>query len=796
MKTLFLIQWALLSLTVAVAETTAPSRGSATPLVVAHRGASKQAPENTIPAFHLAWTQGADAIEGDFHLTKDGHIVCIHDANTKRTAGRELIVAQSTLAELRALDVGAWFGAAFKGTSIPTLDEVLATIPEGRKIFIEIKCGPEIIPALLESIQQSGLTHNQVVVISFHEKLLKELKVRSPGLKTSWLVSFKKDDNGVIIPSFDSVLKTLTEIKSDGFSSGQHHIAPAWISRVKAKGIEHHVWTIDDPRVAKRFQKLGTKSITTNVPADILDAFADYPVITSSVLSSDALKRYVEQFNAVDVEEGVNTIHNKDAYGFLLDNIPLFECPDEDFKRTYYYRWWTYRKHLRNTTDGWVVTEFYPNVGWAKKNNTINCPVGHQIYEGRWLRDATYLKDYIAFHFTEGGNPGGESKGYSNWLTDAIYAHYLVTGDKAFVTGLLHDLIVNHRAYSQDGTGNHSQSRYLEDLGLYWQIDSWDGSEFSIGGSGVRPSMNSYLYGNAVAIANIADLAGTPAVAMAYRQEAETLKLTIQSTLWDADAKFFKVLRDPRAKANYPNSRKENCEPGNLVTVRELYGYAPWYFNMPDAGKGYEEAWAQLSDPQGFKGEYGPGFAERRHPNFFLNNGGCVWAGSSWPLATSQTLTALANVLNNYEQDVIGKQDYFDTLRAYTRSHQLKVENGSVVPWIDESLNQDTGRWIMAGFHPKTRGRYYNHSSYNDLIISGLVGLRPRADDVVEVNPLLPENTWDWFCLDKVMYRGLSLTILWDKTGEKYGKGQGLTLFADGKKIANAPSLTRIQATL
>lgn len=506
-------------------------------------------------------------------------------------------------------------------------------------------------------------------------------------------------------------------------------------------------------------------------------------------------KSYVDQFNALDEEEGVNTIHNKDAFEFMADNIPSFDCPDKDIERTWYYRWWTYRKHLRETEDGWVVTEFYPDVGWAKKHNTINCPVGHQIYEGRWLRDPKYINEYIKFHFYGGGNPGGESKGYSNWLTDAIYAHYLVTGDNAFVTGLLDELITNHRAYSKDGKGNNSQSRLLEDIGLYWQIDSWDGSELSISGHGIRLSINSYLYGGALAIAKIADLAGKAAIAQAYRQEAETLKQTIQAKLWDPEEEFFKTMRDSRAW-NYNHPNQEKCESGKLVTVRELYGYTPWYFNMPDADKGYEVAWTQLTDPQGFKGEYGPGFAERRHPKFTINNGGCVWAGSSWPMLTSQVLTGLANLLNNYEQDVIGKQEYFDTLCTYARSHVHKRDDGTVVPWVDESLNQDAGRWISIGQYPKTRGRYYNHSSYCDLIITGLVGLRPRADDIVEVNPLLPDDAWEYFCLDNVRYRDHLLTIIWDSTGKRYDKGKGLTVLAAGKKIAHSDTLGRVTAII
>ena len=112
---------------------------AAEPFLVAHRGASRDAPENTVPAFELAWRQGADAIEGDFRLTADGRIVCMHDADGERTGGRKLAVAAATLAELRQLDVGAWKGQAWKGTPPPTLAEVLATVPPGKSVYLEVK---------------------------------------------------------------------------------------------------------------------------------------------------------------------------------------------------------------------------------------------------------------------------------------------------------------------------------------------------------------------------------------------------------------------------------------------------------------------------------------------------------------------------------------------------------------------------------------------------------------------------------------------------------------------------------
>ena len=235
------------------------------PLIVAHRGASRDAPGNTIPAFQLAWEQGADAIEGDFHLSKDGEIVCFHDADTERVAGTQLVVRQSTLAELKKLDVGASHGAAFKGTRIPTIAEVFATIPQGKKIFIEVKCGAEIIPTLLNEIDQSGLTQEQIVVISFNKQVIQQLKIKAPQYKASWLCSFNKQETGEITPSLATVLKTLRQIQADGLSSNTA-VPASVIEAVSQQGYEWHVWTINDLNTASRMQALGVLSITTDVP--------------------------------------------------------------------------------------------------------------------------------------------------------------------------------------------------------------------------------------------------------------------------------------------------------------------------------------------------------------------------------------------------------------------------------------------------------------------------------------------------------------------------------------------------
>jgi len=251
-------------------------RVGAEPLVVAHRGASKDAPENTIPAFELAWKQGADAIEGDFHLTRDGRIVCIHDESTGGVARVDRKVRESTLEELRGIDVGERFGEAWRGTRIPTIADVFETIPDGKKIFIEVKCGPEILPKLFEELRKSGLGREQVVVISFNMKVIYALKGAAPNVEAYWLSNFTKEEGKDLDPSPDQVLKILEVLEADGFSGyGHEALTRGYVDAIRAGGFQYHVWTIDEVDEAKRFRAMGVGSITTNRPGFLRRGMAE-----------------------------------------------------------------------------------------------------------------------------------------------------------------------------------------------------------------------------------------------------------------------------------------------------------------------------------------------------------------------------------------------------------------------------------------------------------------------------------------------------------------------------------------
>lgn len=476
--------------------------------------------------------------------------------------------------------------------------------------------------------------------------------------------------------------------------------------------------------------------------------------------------------------------------------MPHFDCPDRDIRQTYDFRWRVFRKHLTPTPAGYVVTEFLSDVPWAGVHNTINCAAGHHLYEGRWLHGSNYLDDYSRFWF----GPAAAPRSYSFWVADALYARYLVSGDARLPISLLDDLVRNYEAW---------EAERRDPCGLFWQVDDRDGMEFQISGSGCRPTINSYMYADAVAIARIAGLAGRGELAARFSSEAARTKALVQAKLWDADAGFFKTLvtetghRADREKYG-PDALGLRQRAGRLADVRELQGYVPWAFRLPDLG--YERAWRQVNDPQGFLGAYGPCTAERRHPAWWpaptVDQHDCLWRGSSWPFATSHTLMGMANVLHDYAQTVVTKADYLSLLGTYARSQRRTLPDRSTVPWIDESLHPDTGEWVTRqtlydrGSPNKDRGADYNHSTFCDLVITGLVGLTPRADDVLEIDPLLPDGAWAYFCLDNVRYHGQLLMVLYDASGTHYGQEPGLHVYRDRKRIAWTPTLRKLRVSL
>jgi glycerophosphoryl diester phosphodiesterase len=231
--------------------------------IVGHRGASHAAPENTLPAFRLAWEEGADGIEGDFYMTRDNRIVCIHDDSTLAYSEQDLRVRYSTLEQLQTLDVGSYKGAQFKGARVPTLEAVLETVPDGKYLLVEVKDSARIVPVLKDVVEKSRKA-GQVRVISFDAKVIARSKQLMPEVK-AFLIAGQKDLKKW---GQDGVLQRLAACKADGIDlQADMQLDRVFFASLRDAGHEIHCWTVNDEKVARHMQSLGVDSMTTDRPA-------------------------------------------------------------------------------------------------------------------------------------------------------------------------------------------------------------------------------------------------------------------------------------------------------------------------------------------------------------------------------------------------------------------------------------------------------------------------------------------------------------------------------------------------
>ena len=234
--------------------------------ILAHRGASAIAPENTLISFRLGFSLGTPSTECDIHLTRDGRVVVIHDENTKRTTGQDLLIANATSEQLRQLDAGRWKGEQFAGERIPFLGEVLEVMPAGQRLYIEIKCGVEVLPALEEILNKSG-KRKQVIIIGFGLDTVAEAKRRMPDIPMLWLHSTEKEkDTKKPLPHRLEWIQDIQRNKLDGLSVDWHGVTPEFIEAVHRAGLKLVVWTVDEPEEALRQRRLGVDAVATNKP--------------------------------------------------------------------------------------------------------------------------------------------------------------------------------------------------------------------------------------------------------------------------------------------------------------------------------------------------------------------------------------------------------------------------------------------------------------------------------------------------------------------------------------------------
>jgi len=524
---------------------------------------------------------------------------------------------------------------------------------------------------------------------------------------------------------------------------------------------------------------------------------------------------------------------------WVQETAPLFECDDDDITKTYWYRWRLFNLHMVRRPakapgcgkkEGcWVITEFLQKVFWSGPYNTIVCPAGHHIMEGRWLRDAAIVDDYARFWF----KGDGYRKQYTWWAAYALWQRSLLHHSQSSA-GVQAELFGHLDAHYDEWVATH----YSPKGRCMFTSCHADGEENSAGLDGCRPTINSVMFGEAIALRSIAAALGNTSRAAYYEREARKWQAVLTDQLWSDELGFF-VNKAEAAPATLHQEwhkygkigrsrevqtylgclachRPRKCPPergwplGKRVPVRELMGLSsPWYFSAVPSDDAitsarYARAFEQLEDPEGFDAKWGPRTTERRSPCYnFSNSAQCNWNGGSWPYETSKLGTALINLLQTYPRQPSASGASFDKLlRRYARAHTRSHAEQLAPPHVDEDLHPDDGYWItrrkLHGIEPwpktgglgarngrdhlRARGTHYFHSTFNDLVLSGLVGVRTHAK-FLELHPLTRVRS---FCATRLWLRGVDVSVVWDADGLTYHHGRGLHVWIDGRPVGSA----------
>ncbi len=474
---------------------------------------------------------------------------------------------------------------------------------------------------------------------------------------------------------------------------------------------------------------------------------------------------------------------------WFRDRIPFFESADPTIDAVYYYRWQLFRAHQRDLgAEGYISTEFLDDVDWQRHPYaSLNDASGFHIGEGRWLNDRRFADDYINFMYASGGN----DRHFTDHMADSVWGRYLVDGNRA--DAIEHLPVMNHIYRLWD-------DKFDFDKGLYFVEPLLDATEYTVssidasggkdgfrGGDAFRPSVNAYMFANARALSNMATMAGDPTLAATYTARADALQKRVLADLWSEKLTHF-IDRHQSRK----NDFVRYWEP---IRNRELVGYLPWMFDLvPDDAK-YAAAWTHLLDPASLAGKAGMRTVEANYEYYmrqyrYLGAAPeCQWNGPIWPYQTTQVLHGMANLLDHAKATgPVTRSTYMRLLRQYAALHY----QGERLD-IEEDYHPDTGKPIVG----LDRSHHYFHSGFNDLVLTGLVGIRPRADDVLEVNPLLPDEadpqSLAWFRVQDVPYHGHKVAVTWDADGRHYKRGQGLSIEVDGKEVARRDTLGRVE---
>jgi len=222
------------------------------PLIIAHRGESADAPENTLASVNLAWQRNDDAVEIDIHLTLDNQIVVIHDNTTRRTGNTNLKIKNSTLGQLKKVDVGLFKDSRWKEERIPLLAEILKTVPPRKKLIIEIKSSKEIISFLQKELVQFKGETDQIQIIGFNRSVISDAKKQMPEFKVLWLLNLDYNwFTKLTSLSGDALLRRAKKSGFDGVDAfAGKRLTDKFVQKAKSMNLLVYSWTVDQPEQA------------------------------------------------------------------------------------------------------------------------------------------------------------------------------------------------------------------------------------------------------------------------------------------------------------------------------------------------------------------------------------------------------------------------------------------------------------------------------------------------------------------------------------------------------------------
>ncbi len=506
--------------------------------------------------------------------------------------------------------------------------------------------------------------------------------------------------------------------------------------------------------------------------------------------------------------------HVQAAQAWYDANLASFKCSDPLIEKLYYHRAYVLRKNMLmpnlgalkwpTQSEGRWRSTWYPNV--------ISYGAAHQIREARWLADPQYWTGHLrtwannqkADHvYPSHVTPAGPSDGqYTDWISSTAWDGYLVHADKAILSELVEKLAENVRGwqkvYDPDGDGllmvdSHWWTGMEYQPSFFAFGDYRASTDFNQPAAPVnleRVDLTAYNFGNAVNVARIYKLLGQGDKAREFDDLAAKIAKAVGEKMWRKDKEFFYSLRaDDDAPAD----------------VKEIIGVYPFYFGMLAPGAGFEKAWDSILDPGQFWTPWPvasvskecPAYSQDGWPQAEGRSAACMWNGPTWPHANSIVMTAMARTLRS-DRDLgkdkassLSREKLWELFSSFTKAQYRNQD--PAYPWTGEYYNGESGAW-------KTAERDYNHSTWLDILIPELIGLVPRPDNVLEVDPLLPAGVLSHFTLDGQRYHGRDVTIVWDAPGDNadaHGDGrEGLDVYLDGQVVASSQELTRLRVDL